>query len=205
MNKNVLINNGQYEEQGWILYPTPELKDVQKGFNRTKDLASRKQLIELASRLIKGTIKTTFEGNSTYKNMLIEMKQWVAEIDFSGRDDSEDSVMPYEGKEPIENLRNIYRISDFNSINRFVREYNVPIEFLHEASNVIRNKFGKEADISLSLEGTEPIEELYLYARVLTTLHVQEALTKIDEIDEEWLLDNIDRVQGRFNFDVEWR
>ena len=78
-------------------------------------------------------------------------------------------------------------------------------EFLLEAAKVIRKRFGSEATISLSVEEIEGSGEPFLFARVLTDLPVMEALAIVDQIDNDWLLDNLDRVQGRFNFDVEWK
>ncbi len=91
---------------------------------------------------------------------------------------------------------------DNQAIMRLVMAHESMPEFLLEAAKVIREKFGSKELIFLSAEETENLEKPYLFARVLTGLPVMEALAIVDQIDNNWLIDNLDRVQGRFNFDV---
>jgi hypothetical protein len=48
----------------------------------------------------------------------------------------------------------------------------------------------------------EGVEELFAY--ILTSLPVNEALARLHRLDEEWFLDQLDRVGGRFNFNLEF-
>jgi hypothetical protein len=102
-------------------------------------------------------------------------------------------------------LREYTLQGDNQAIMRLIVYHEPMPEFLLEAAKVIRKRFGSEATISLSVEEIEGSGEPFLFARVLTDLPVMEALAIVDQIDNDWLLDNLDRVQGRFNFDVEWK
>ena len=48
----------------------------------------------------------------------------------------------------------------------------------------------------------EGMDKLFAYIR--TPLPVDEALARLDKLDEEWFLDQLDRAAGRFNFNLEF-
>jgi len=48
----------------------------------------------------------------------------------------------------------------------------------------------------------EDMDELFAY--ILTSFPVDEALARLAKLDEEWFLDQLDQVGGRFNFNLEF-
>ena len=46
--------------------------------------------------------------------------------------------------------------------------------------------------------------ENQLFAYVHTTLSPKEAFNKMDRLDEEWFLDEINRTRGKFNLNIEF-
>jgi len=43
-----------------------------------------------------------------------------------------------------------------------------------------------------------------LFASIYTDLSVDEAMSKMDYLDENWFICNMDKAKGKFNYDVEW-
>lgn len=193
-----------HKEHGWKVADEIDLKHVQQEYKRTKSTATLGQMIDLSDRIFNGTVKAEFEGGNPYRHMLKEIMNWVTGIDSSSQCGIGDINVYGLNNDEIKILLNNYQVNDINSVCAFLSENDYPYDFLEEAAKQIRSVFSDDTRLILRIEGTDLSEVPYLFVSVITTLPVEEALNKVDQIDQEWLLDNLDRVQGRFNFDVEW-
>ena len=91
------------------------------------------------------------------------------------------------------------------AVGRFLHAYPQLIEVLLEAHVYLQKYFGPDPQVTLEVVSdpeVEGVEELFAY--ILTSLPVNEALARLDKLDEEWFLDQLDRVGGRFNFNLEF-
>lgn len=179
-----------------------DFKKAQWAFTDKATYASSEELVRLVRDIIDGVQGEFHKPTVAITKVL---SAWAESIppstDIKGVGRVEGGI----DGEVLSQIRKLYKFGcNSESIMRFILINNMA-DFLVEASEIIRRKFGNEVDVELSIEGTDIAEEPFLYARVYTNLSVDEALKKVDEIDSEWLIDNLDRVQGRFNFDVEWK
>lgn len=105
----------------------------------------------------------------------------------------------------LQQLEEIYSLRNAATVRRFLHAYPQLVEVLLEAHGYLQKYFGPEPQVTLKVvsdpEG-EGVEELFAY--ILTPLPVDEALARLDKLDEEWFLDQLDRVDGRFNFNLEF-
>lgn len=101
-------------------------------------------------------------------------------------------------------LDNVYAVRDASKVYRFLQEHGELVGFLLDAYPQIEKYFGPAPVVELQVisdsEG-HGLEQLFAYIR--TSLPVQEALSRLELLDEEWFLDQIDRVGDVFNFNVE--
>lgn len=101
-------------------------------------------------------------------------------------------------------LDNVYSVRDASKVYRFLQEHDELVGFLLEAYPQIEKHFGPAPQVKLQVisdpEG-HGLEQLFAY--IHTSLPVQEALSRLELLDEEWFLDQIDRVGDVFNFNVE--
>ena len=91
------------------------------------------------------------------------------------------------------------------AVGRFLHAYPQLIEVLLEAHVYLQKYFGPDPQVTLKVVSdpeVEGVEELFAY--ILTSLLVDEALARLDRFDEEWFLDQLDRVGGRFNSNLEF-
>jgi len=90
-------------------------------------------------------------------------------------------------------------------LNKSLHTYPQLVEVLLEARLYLQKYFGPAPQVTLEVVSdpeVEGVEELFAY--ILTSLPVDEALARLDRLDEEWFLDQLDRVGGRFNFNLEF-
>jgi hypothetical protein len=102
-------------------------------------------------------------------------------------------------------LEEIYSLRDASVVRRFLYAHPQLIEFLLEAHVHLQKHFGPDPQVELAVVSDPEAEgEEQLFAYILTSLPVDEALARLDRLDEEWFLDQLDRVDGRFNFNLEF-
>jgi hypothetical protein len=79
------------------------------------------------------------------------------------------------------------------------------IDVLLEAHAYLQKHFGPDPKVALQVvSDPEAKGGDQLFAYILTPLSVDKALTRLDRIDEEWFLDQLDRTDGLFNFNLEF-
>lgn len=104
----------------------------------------------------------------------------------------------------MNSLGNYYQISDSVEVYEFA-EQNELVPFLIEAAREIQKVFGNNIVIELEKAiDPELKDDISIFAYIQTDISVDEALSKIDKIEDDWFLENLHRAKGRFNFDVKW-
>jgi len=102
-------------------------------------------------------------------------------------------------------LEEIYSLRDAAAVRRFLYAYPQLLEVLLEAHVYLQKYFGSDPRVTLAVVSDPEVEGMdELFAYVLTSLPVNEALVRLDNLDEEWFLDQLDRLGGRFNFNLEF-
>jgi len=112
--------------------------------------------------------------------------------------------MVYPPQAAIELLERLYTFRQRAEVLGFLDRHSFLVSLLLEAYNKIRNHF-PHSQVFLEVISdpeVEGVEELFAY--ILTSLPIDEALARLDSLDEEWFLDQLDRVGGRFNFNLEF-
>jgi len=91
------------------------------------------------------------------------------------------------------------------AVRHFLCAYPQLVEVLLDAHVYLQKYFGTEPKVTLKVVGDPEVEGMdELFAYILTSLPVDEALARLNRLDEEWFLDQLDRVDGRFNFNLEF-
>jgi len=109
------------------------------------------------------------------------------------------------GHPRLSRIEEIYSLRDPPTIRQFLRTYPQLIDVLLEAYDYLRKYFGPDLQVTLEVVSDPEVEGMdELFAYILTSLPVDEALARLDRLDKEWFLDQLDRVDGRFNFNLEF-
>jgi len=100
----------------------------------------------------------------------------------------------------INTITKLYKLEDEENIIKFIESNNYLIDFLidfyKQAKKIFENSI---IHLSLVDDHTE-----ILFASIYTNLSVDEAMSKMEYIDENWFICNMDKARGKFNYDVEW-
>ncbi len=105
----------------------------------------------------------------------------------------------------LHRLEEIYSLRDPATVWHFLRTYPQLIEVLLEAPVHLQKYFGPDPQVTLEVVSDPEVEGMdELFAYILTSLPVDEALARLDRLDEEWFLDQLDRIDGQFNFNLEF-
>ena len=105
----------------------------------------------------------------------------------------------------LHRLEEIYSLRDAATVRRFLHACPQLVEVLLEARVHLQKYFGPDPQVTLEVISdpeAEGVDELFAY--ILTSLPVDEALARLDRLDEEWFLDQFDRIDGQFNFNLEF-
>ena len=102
-------------------------------------------------------------------------------------------------------LERIYSLRNAAAVRRFLRAHPQLLEVLLEAYIHLQRYFGSKPQVTLEVVSDPEVEGLEeLFAYILTDLPVDEAMARLDKLDQEWFLDQLDRVDGRLNFNLEF-
>jgi hypothetical protein len=105
----------------------------------------------------------------------------------------------------LHQIEEMYSLRHAATVRRFLHVYPHLIQVLLEAHVYLQKYFGPDPQVALEVVSDPEVEGLEeLFAYILTSLPVDEALARLDKLDEEWFLDQLDRVDGRFNFNLEF-
>jgi hypothetical protein len=105
----------------------------------------------------------------------------------------------------IELLAKAYQFKDYAVVRAFLNSNAFLILLLREAHNKIKSHFGFDTEIGLEVfTDPESDDGQKLFALIFTALPVDEALERLERLDQEWWLDAITRAKERLNLDVEY-
>jgi len=100
-------------------------------------------------------------------------------------------------------LDEIYSTRDARTVHGFLRTHLQLVDVLLEASPYLDKHFGPNPHVVLEVLSDPEVEGAdELIARIFTSLPVEEAMARLDRLDEEWFLDQLDRVSGMFNLNL---
>jgi hypothetical protein len=103
----------------------------------------------------------------------------------------------------LRELEEMYSFRDRTAVRRFLQAHLSLIDFILEARFYVSEVFGPDTEVELEVFSDPEVEgQEQLFANILTSLPVDEALGGLEKLDVEWFLDQLDRVDGRFNLDL---
>jgi hypothetical protein len=101
-------------------------------------------------------------------------------------------------------LERLYIFRDREEVLWFLERYPFLVSLLLEAYEEIWNYF-PYSQVSLEvISDPEALDEYQLLASISTSLAPDEAIDKLEQFDESWWLDALDRVQSKLCIDVEF-
>ena len=104
-----------------------------------------------------------------------------------------------------ERLREIYQFRREQEVKSFLEGNYDLASLLIEARKPIERLFGEDTPVVLEVfHDPEAEEEPELFALIQTTLPVDEARCRREQLDREWWLENSSRACCRLNIDVEY-
>jgi hypothetical protein len=202
MNTNSIIEL-VHDPDCWEPFGPVDIKKAQKTFASKKGTATSDELGNLVDRIVINLLEC-WSGDGKYLGSTARtIVGWADEIGapMEGRI----KITMLSSYDNIHKLKEYYSINNLKDIHQYIQNVNFPIEFLIQAANEIRRVFGVETEIALNLiDDPSLIEEKILFAVIYTKLSVEDALHKINLLDEEWFLSHQNECNGRFNFDVDW-
>ena len=108
-------------------------------------------------------------------------------------------------EQTLQQIDHLYLITNSLAVRQFIRLHPMLAEVLLEACGPLSELFGPSPKVALSVARDPEQEDLTeLVASILTPLEPDAALERLDALDEYWFLDQIDRVQGHLNFNLEF-
>lgn len=103
----------------------------------------------------------------------------------------------------LRQLEEFYSFHNTATVRCFLHNHPQLIQVLLKARFHLRKHFGP-AQIILKVVSDPEVEWEQLFAYICTGLPVNEAQARLDKLDEEWFLDQIDQVDDLFNFNLEF-
>jgi hypothetical protein len=100
-------------------------------------------------------------------------------------------------------LSTLYSISEKVRVFNFLHTNNYLYKLLLEAYTLTEEIFGQDVKVELKIVTDLDIDEYQeLFAYIYTNLPPEDALEKLDQFDEEWLLDKIETINEKLNFNI---
>ena len=103
----------------------------------------------------------------------------------------------------IQLLEGLFTLTKQREVKAFLLNHDYLIEVLREAYRQIRQTFGKAVELYLELhhDPEEDFEELFVIVKGI--YNPEEALNLLDNLDNRWFLDVLDKTEGNLNITVE--
>ena len=106
----------------------------------------------------------------------------------------------------LDDLEELYSLRDAATVWPFLLAHSQLVEVLLEAYPYLEEHFGPDPKVTLEVvNDPEAVTRKQLFAYIVTSLPPAKALARLDKLDEEWFLDQLDRVDGLLNFNLEGR
>jgi len=104
----------------------------------------------------------------------------------------------------LEKLEAMYSLRDRAEVEHFLQTYPHLINVLLESYPHLLEHFGSDVKVALEVVSDPEVGDWrQLFAYILTPMPVREALDRLDRLDKEWFLDQLDRTDGLLTFDIE--
>lgn len=105
----------------------------------------------------------------------------------------------------FESLKQFYKFCEIDSVKVFLRRNRFLIPLLREVPEKIYDYFGQGQKLALkvSFDFDSP-QSSELWILVLTELSAKEAFPILEQFDEEWWLENLDRTDCKLNISLEY-
>ena len=98
-----------------------------------------------------------------------------------------------------------YRLDNAGRVRQFLYQHPMLPGVLVEAFGPLQKCFGPYPQVMLRVVADPEVEDSdELFAYIRTSLPPEDALNRLNELDELWFLDQLDRVNGLFNFNLEF-
>jgi hypothetical protein len=105
----------------------------------------------------------------------------------------------------IRSLERLYTFRRGEEVSRFVERHPFLIPALLEAYSRIENYFGLHPQVFFEVVRDPEVQGLVeLFGCIVTRLAPEEAGEQLQRFDRDWFLDQLPRVKGLLNFDVEF-
>ena len=102
-------------------------------------------------------------------------------------------------------LEQSYSFRDVAAVQAFLHANPELVELLCEAYGHLEKHFGPDPQVALAvISDPEGKGADQLFAYIVTSLEVEEAVARLDGFDMEWFLDQLGRAGGRLNFSLEF-
>jgi len=100
-------------------------------------------------------------------------------------------------------LEEMYSLRDATAVRRFLQTYPHVVKVLLDAYPYLLKHFGPDSQVTLEVVSDPEVADWdQLFAYICTPLPVNEALARLHKLDEEWFLDQLDRIDDLFNFNL---
>lgn len=137
----------------------------------------------------------TYESSESSSRFLIEAKQKT-------RTKSSQKQRTSRNYQLLSRLGRMYTLSNSSKLLRFFDENRYLINVVIEAHEELRKRFPSEELLLEVVSDPEADSCDELFAYILTSLPVEDALQRLNDLDDQWFLDELDRTNGLFNFNL---
>ena len=104
-----------------------------------------------------------------------------------------------------EKIARWYSVRDSGRIEDFVHQRPLIAKVLADAIDELPKYFGPQLDVELEcVTDPEYEEDGQLFAYIRTSLPAEDALKRLDQLDEDWFLAKISQLDGAFNFNLQF-
>ncbi len=105
----------------------------------------------------------------------------------------------------IKSFERLYAFRRPEEVRQFLEAYPFLTSLLREAHDKIGDYFGPQTAVTLEVvTDPEAMEDRELFAFIHTNLPSQEALDRLERLDQDWWLEASDRSEGRLCIHVEF-
>lgn len=158
------------------------------------DIEFQKSFIKQVSSRISGYIDTSVDSKKSLLS-LTELKQKTRTRNLQRQ-------RTHTNYQLLSRLGRIYNLSNSSRLLRFFDENRALIPVVIEAHEELKKRFPSE-EFTLEVVSDSEVDDCdELFAYILTSLPVEDALQRLNDLDEEWFLNQLDRTNGLFNFNL---
>lgn len=103
----------------------------------------------------------------------------------------------------LSELDNFYEYREKEQVKNYLLTHPVLINFLQDSYSQLYKYFGSKTAYTLEIVHDPENTHEILFVYISTSLAVDQALSALDRFDDEWFLDQTDRLNDSINFNIE--